>query len=112
MVSAVGVLKDHHVDAVLGLVLSGLVFFIGLAWNSVFDTIIQLYGGKDSLQLTILYAVVVSVLAFALGDYLINRLKLECYDDSYLHRMLKFVSDHDQDPNHTVLGYPVSVAIP
>lgn len=86
------VLKDRHVDAILALIMSALVFLVGLAWNSVIDMLIKMYGNGDSLELALFYAILVTVLAFALGDYIINKLKVDCGDSSHIHRLVRFVA--------------------
>lgn len=85
-------LKDNHVDEILAVIFTVLLFLVGLSWNSLIDTAILLYGNGDSLELAFLYAIFITLFAFIFGDYVINRLKIQMEDQStYMHRLIKMV---------------------
>jgi hypothetical protein len=85
-------LQDEHIDVILAVVFSIMIFLVGLAWNSLVDTIIRVYGNADSVELALLYAFLITVIAFIVGDYIINKFNITPFDeDHYMHKFIKWV---------------------
>jgi hypothetical protein len=82
-------LKEQHIDEILTIIFAILIFLVGLAWNSVIDTLMKLYGNTDSIEMVLIYAIIITIFTFVFGDYIYNKLKLDMKEDGHIHKLIK-----------------------